>query len=74
MLADAFEQVATSRKTPDCEGKAKATGDASVLTTLAGLRVEFDPLFEITPGTAAVSTMEVSANTLDAVAGATLAE
>ena len=56
------------------EGKAKATGDASILTTLAGLMVEFDPLFEIMPGTAAVSTMEVSANTLDAAAGATIAE
>ena len=56
------------------EGKAKATGDASILTTLAGLMVDFDPLFEIMPGTAAAATMEVSANTLDAAAGATIAE
>ena len=56
------------------EGKAKVTGDASILTTLAGLMVDFDPLFEIMPGTAATATMEVSANTLNAAAGAAIAE
>lgn len=55
------------------EGKATATGDAAILGTLAGLMVDFDPLFEIMPGTAA-TTSEVSANTLDAAAGATIAE
>ena len=56
------------------EGKATTTGDVSILGTLAGLMVDFDPLFEIMPGTAAAATMEVSANTLDAAAGATIAE
>ena len=33
------------------DGRATAEGDLSILATLAGLMVEFDPRFEIMPGT-----------------------
>jgi hypothetical protein len=36
--------------------------------------VEFDPLFEVMPGTAPAAKTEAAANTLDAAAGATIAE
>ncbi|MCA3452070.1 MAG: MBL fold metallo-hydrolase [Rhodobacter sp.] len=55
-------------------GKATTTGDLSILATLAGLMVDFDPLFEVMPGTARAATTEAAANTLDAAAGATIAE
>ena len=55
-------------------GKATTTGDVSILATLAGLMVEFDPLFEVMPGTAPAARPDVSANTLDAAAGASIAE
>jgi alkyl sulfatase BDS1-like metallo-beta-lactamase superfamily hydrolase len=56
------------------EGKATATGDVSIIATLAGLMVNFDPLFEVMPGTAATASVEVSANALDAATGATIPE
>lgn len=56
------------------EGKATTSGDVSILGTLAGLMVEFDPLFEVMPGTSLAPRMEAVANTLDAAAGAVIAE
>lgn len=56
------------------EGRATTSGDVSILDTLAGLMVEFDPLFEVMPGTSLAPRMEAVANTLDAAAGAVIAE
>ena len=49
-----LEQVMMGKKTLDAQiadGTAKIDGDASVLQKLAATIVEFDPRFEITPGT-----------------------
>jgi alkyl sulfatase BDS1-like metallo-beta-lactamase superfamily hydrolase len=46
MGTTAFEDLIAS-------GAAAVAGDVSILTTLAGLMVQFDPLFEVMPGTAA---------------------
>jgi alkyl sulfatase BDS1-like metallo-beta-lactamase superfamily hydrolase len=49
-----LEQVMTGEKTLDAQiadGTARVQGDVSVLTRLAGLMVEFDPRFEVLPGT-----------------------
>jgi alkyl sulfatase BDS1-like metallo-beta-lactamase superfamily hydrolase len=49
-----LEQVMLGKKTLDAQiadGTAKIDGDASVLQKLAGTIVDFDPRFEITPGT-----------------------
>jgi alkyl sulfatase BDS1-like metallo-beta-lactamase superfamily hydrolase len=49
-----LEQVMTGKKTLDAQiadGTAKIDGDASVLRKLAATIVEFDPRFEISPGT-----------------------
>jgi alkyl sulfatase BDS1-like metallo-beta-lactamase superfamily hydrolase len=56
-------------------GTTKAEGDASILGILAKLMVEFDPRFEIIPGTkAGTAVMEADADSLQAVPGAPMAE
>jgi alkyl sulfatase BDS1-like metallo-beta-lactamase superfamily hydrolase len=50
----ALEQVMTGEKSLDAQiadGTARVQGDVSVLTRLAGLMVDFDPRFEVLPGT-----------------------
>jgi alkyl sulfatase BDS1-like metallo-beta-lactamase superfamily hydrolase len=42
---------ATTLQAHIAAGKAKAEGDANIISKLAALMVEFDPLFEIMPGT-----------------------
>ena len=49
-----LEQVMSGEATLEAllgDGRATAQGDLSILATLAGLMVEFDPRFEIMPGT-----------------------
>jgi alkyl sulfatase BDS1-like metallo-beta-lactamase superfamily hydrolase len=51
-----LEQTMTGAKTLDAqiaEGNAKVEGDASILKQLASIMVDFDPRFEIMPGTKA---------------------
>jgi alkyl sulfatase BDS1-like metallo-beta-lactamase superfamily hydrolase len=56
-------------------GTIKAEGDVSILGTLANLMVEFDPRFEIMPGTkVGKAMMEADADSLQAVPGAPIAE
>lgn len=53
-----LEQVMLGKKTLDAQiadGTAKIDGDASVLQKLAATMVEFDPRFEISPGTKSVA-------------------
>lgn len=50
----ALEQVMTGERTLEAQiadGTARVQGDVTVLTRLAGLMVEFDPRFEVLPGT-----------------------
>jgi alkyl sulfatase BDS1-like metallo-beta-lactamase superfamily hydrolase len=55
------------------EGAAQAEGDLAILGQLAGLMVEFDPRFEIMPGTQAL-TEAVQAQALEADIGAVIPE
>ncbi len=55
------------------DGTAKAEGDASVLAKLAATMVDFDPRFEILPGTRREGAVEHTA-ALQAVPGKTIAE
>jgi alkyl sulfatase BDS1-like metallo-beta-lactamase superfamily hydrolase len=54
-------------------GKAKITGDASLLMKLAATMVDFDPRFEVFPGTAAPAQM-VANEPFEAVSGKVIAE
>jgi alkyl sulfatase BDS1-like metallo-beta-lactamase superfamily hydrolase len=56
------------------DGTAKIDGDAGVLKQLASTMVEFDPRFEIMPGTHAGSTELAKHNAYEAVLGAPIAE
>ena len=56
------------------DGTATIEGDVSVLAQLASTMVDFDPLFEILPGTASGETEVVASNAYQAVPGATIAE
>jgi alkyl sulfatase BDS1-like metallo-beta-lactamase superfamily hydrolase len=55
-------------------GTARIEGDASVLEKLASTMVDFDPRFEIMPGTKARETELVEANPYEAVPGQPVAE
>jgi len=66
---------ATTLEAQIAAGTTKVEGDASILGTLATLMVEFDPRFEIMPGTkAGTAVMEADADSLQAVPGAPMAE
>ena len=56
------------------EGKAKVQGDISVLKKLASTMVDFDPRFEIMPGTKARVAELAKANSYEAVPRQTIAE
>jgi len=56
------------------DGTATVEGDVSVLTQLASTMVDFDPLFEILPGTKTATTEIDTANAYEAVPGATISE
>jgi alkyl sulfatase BDS1-like metallo-beta-lactamase superfamily hydrolase len=55
------------------DGTAKVEGNVEVLAQLASTMVDFDPLFEILPGTATAHEVE-QANAYEAVLGAPIAE
>ena len=55
------------------DGTAKIEGDPAVLAQLASTMVDFDPLFEILPGTA-VQHEVAQSNAYEAVPGAAIAE
>jgi alkyl sulfatase BDS1-like metallo-beta-lactamase superfamily hydrolase len=56
------------------DGTARIEGDASVLTQLASTMVEFDPRFEIMPGTHSTQTEIANHNAYEAVPGNPIAE
>ncbi len=55
-------------------GAAQVEGDVSVLSKLGATMVDFDPLFEVLPGTKDNATQEVKADAFEAAAGAPIAE
>jgi alkyl sulfatase BDS1-like metallo-beta-lactamase superfamily hydrolase len=72
-----LEQTMTGSKTLDAQiadGTAKIEGDASALVKLAGTMVDFDPRFEIMPGTKAKGPAVAHANPYEAVPRPTIAE
>jgi len=72
-----LEQTMMGAKTLDAQiadGTAKAEGDVSVLKKLASTMVDFDPLFEVLPGTKAKETKVTEANAYEAVPGKPIAE
>ena len=56
------------------DGTAKLQGDASVLTKLAATMVDFDPRFEIMPGTKARTALVAHADPYEAVPEKVIAE
>ncbi|NJK31617.1 MAG: MBL fold metallo-hydrolase [Deltaproteobacteria bacterium] len=56
------------------DGTATIEGDVSVIGTLASTMVDFDPRFEIMPGTKVRDTKAQGTNHFEAVTGATIAE
>ncbi|WP_170391079.1 alkyl/aryl-sulfatase [Ruegeria arenilitoris] len=56
------------------DGTATIEGDPSVLAQLASTMVDFDPLFEILPGTSTGEAQVVASNAYEAVPGATIPE
>jgi hypothetical protein len=57
------------------DGTAKVEGDVSILAKLAATMVEFDPRFEIMPGTKATPSAETEADAVfEAPVGAAIAE
>ena len=71
-----LEQTMVGAKTLEAQiadGTAKVDGDASVLKQLASTMVDFDPRFEIMPGTKARAKV-AHADPYEAVPGKTIAE
>jgi len=72
-----LEQTMTGAKTLEAQiadGTAKVEGDASILNQLASIMVDFDPRFEIMPGTKAKSAKVAHADGYQAVPRQTIAE
>ena len=72
-----LEQTMTGAKTLEAQiadGTAKVQGDASILKQLASTMVDFDPRFEIMPGTKAKGAKVAHANDYEAVPGQPIAE
>jgi len=72
-----LEQTMMGAKTLEAQikdGTAKVDGDVSVLTKLAATMVEFDPRFEILPGTKAAAPNLLKAQPYEAVPGKTIVE
>ncbi len=68
---DALENY---RPVKDQSGTAKIKGDASILKKLASTMIDFDPRFEIMPGTKAREKELAKANPYEAVPGKSIAE
>lgn len=72
-----LEQTMMGVKTLEAQiadGTAKVQGDASILNQLASTMVDFDPRFEIMPGTKAKGMQVAHANSYEAVPRQTIAE
>ncbi len=72
-----LEQTMMGAKTLEsqiADGTAKVQGDAGVLKQLAATMVDFDPRFEIMPGTKAKERTLAKANPYEAVTGEAIAE
>ena len=72
-----LEKTMTGEKTFDAqisEGAAKVEGDVSILKKLASTMVDFDPRFEIMPGTKARKTDVAKADPYEAVPRQTIVE
>lgn len=72
-----LEQTMVGAKTLEiqiAEGRAKVEGDASMLATLAAVMVNFDPRFEIMPGTKGAREILAQANPYEAVPERIIAE
>jgi alkyl sulfatase BDS1-like metallo-beta-lactamase superfamily hydrolase len=72
-----LEQTMTGAKTLEAQikdGTAKVQGDASVLEKLAATMVDFDPRFQIMPGTKATDARAGKADPYEAVPRQTIAE
>ena len=72
-----LEQTMMGAKTLEAQiadGTAKVQGDAGVLKKLASTMVDFDPRFEIMPGTRARGTQLAKADPYEAVPGKAIAE
>jgi alkyl sulfatase BDS1-like metallo-beta-lactamase superfamily hydrolase len=72
-----LEQTMAGAKTLEAQiadGTARAEGDASVLTQLASTMVDFDPRFEIMPGTHQAGTSVEDHDPYEAVLGNPIAE
>lgn len=72
-----LEKTMTGEKTLDlqiADGTAKIEGDASVLKKLASTMVDFDPLFEVLPGTKAKEIKVAQSKAYEAVPGRPIAE
>jgi alkyl sulfatase BDS1-like metallo-beta-lactamase superfamily hydrolase len=72
-----LEQTMMGAKTLEAQiadGTAKVKGDASILKQLASTMVDFDPRFEIMPGTRSKESPLAKANPYEAVTSETIAE
>jgi alkyl sulfatase BDS1-like metallo-beta-lactamase superfamily hydrolase len=72
-----LEQTMMGAKTLEAQikdGTAKVEGDITILAKLAKTMVDFDPLFEVLPGTKRQPAAPVEANAYEAVPGATIPE
>jgi len=72
-----LEQTMMGKKTLEAQiadGTAKVKGDASVLKKLASTMIDFDPRFEIMPGTKARDAKVAHADPYEAVPRPTIAE
>ncbi len=72
-----LEQTMTGAKTLEAqikEGTAKVKGDVRVLTKLASAMVDFDPRFQIMPGTKAKGTQLAKADPYEALPGKAIPE
>lgn len=72
-----LEQTMMGAKTLEAQigdGTAKVTGDVSILRKLASTMVEFDPRFEIMPGTKGKNTQLAEVDPYEAIPGKAIAE
>ncbi|MGK7868864.1 alkyl/aryl-sulfatase [Falsiroseomonas sp. E2-1-a20] len=72
-----LEQVLAGQRTLEAliaDGTARVQGDVGVLTRLAGLMVDFDPRFEVLPGTRPVGAPVAHADAYQAITGAMIPE
>lgn len=72
-----LEQTMMGAKTLEAQigdGTAKVTGDVSILRKLASTMVEFDPRFEIMPGTKGKNTQLAKVDPYEAIPGKAIAE